>query len=33
MITASDERQRGFPQLRRWPGADCYCLPLGFWEY
>jgi uncharacterized membrane protein YhdT len=32
MITASDERQRGFLQLHRWLGACCCCLPLSFWE-
>jgi hypothetical protein len=33
MITASGERQRGFFQLRRWPGTCCCCLPSSFWEY
>jgi hypothetical protein len=32
-ITTSGEQRRGFPQLRRWPGAFCCCLPLSFWEY
>jgi hypothetical protein len=27
MITASDERQRGFLQPRRWLGACCCCCP------
>jgi hypothetical protein len=30
MITASGERQRGSPQLRRWPDASCCCPPLSF---
>jgi hypothetical protein len=25
--TTSSERQRGFLQPRRWPGACCCCLP------
>jgi hypothetical protein len=32
-ITSSGERQRGSPRPRRWPGACCYCLPLGFWGH
>jgi hypothetical protein len=32
-ITTSSERQRGSPRPRRWLGACCCCLPLGFWEY
>jgi hypothetical protein len=32
-ITTSDERQRDSLQPRRWPGACCCCLQLGFWEY
>jgi hypothetical protein len=32
-ITTSGERQRGSPRLRRWPGACCCCLPLGFWGH
>jgi hypothetical protein len=32
-ITTSGERQRGFLRPRRWLGACCCCLPLGFWEY
>jgi hypothetical protein len=32
-ITTSGERQRGSLQPRRWPGACCCCLQLGFWEY
>jgi hypothetical protein len=32
-ITTSGERQRGLPQLRRWPCACCCCLPSSFWEY
>jgi hypothetical protein len=32
-ITTSGERQRSSLQPRRWPGACCCCLPLGFWEY
>jgi hypothetical protein len=30
MITASDKRQRGFLQRRRWLDACCCCLPSGF---
>jgi hypothetical protein len=30
MITASDERQRGFLQPRRWLGAYCCCPPSVF---
>jgi hypothetical protein len=33
MITTSGQRQRGSLRPRRWPGAWCCCLPLGFWEY
>jgi hypothetical protein len=30
MITASDERQRGFLQPRCWPDACCCCPPSSF---
>jgi hypothetical protein len=30
MITASDDRQRGFLQPHRWLGACCCCPPSGF---